>query len=225
MKDFTILTIINHKYLDMLRKTHKTWSQKKELQNKPTIILYTDIEPNELSFINAEKHKWDMKEYSTTREKILSGFLYGAANHIKTEYYLKIDADTYFTDDRPLFDNNTFNYDIIGQKWRYTKPGTWIDTLDNWADTKNIPGNKFNTTGTPAKNCYRHKRFSSLICMHKMDFIREAISYSPNRMPIPSHDTYLWYMANRLPHRKWGRTRFPGIRHSKRGAMALPNDH
>jgi len=223
MKDFTILTVINYKFLNILKKTYPTWKLKKELQNRPTIILYTDLEPSELSFINAEKYEWDMEECTTVREKILSGFVYGAAKHVKTEYYLKIDADAFFDNDQPILNDNIFNYDIVGYKWRFTRPGLWIDTLDTWAETNKIPGNKYNTGAPLTEKRHGHRRLSSFFCMHRMDFVREAVAYSPNRMPVPSHDTYLWYMANRLPHRKWNGVRFAGLCHSKRKAMALPS--
>jgi hypothetical protein len=40
--------------------------------------------------------------------------------------------------------------------------------------------------------------------MHKTDFVKEVISYIGNeKMPCLSHDTLLWYFAERLPNRKW----------------------
>jgi hypothetical protein len=141
------------------------------------------------------------------RELMLSSFVFGAAAYVETDYWVKIDGDTYFTDDRDVFLDRHFDYDVAGHKWRYTKPGKWIAELDDWADTNDLDGDDYlpEESRREAINSrrYGHKRIASWICMHKTDFSIEAASYAGDRLPVPSHDTFMWYMAERLPDRNW----------------------
>jgi hypothetical protein len=128
---------------------------------------------------------WKMKEYESIRELMLSSFIFGT-DYIKSEYFVKLDADAFFTDSQNVFTDDDFKFDITGHKWGYTKPGWWIDKLD----------------GQPldvSKKTHAHNRIASFCCLHKTKFVKEvALSYSAGRLPVPSHDTVLWWHANKL---------------------------
>jgi hypothetical protein len=212
---FTILTAIGgNNYLEKFLITHQTWQLKSEFNSVPILILHNSIDPQKLSHIkNSQLIEWKQEDVSM-RERMLSAFVLGS-KHIQTPYYLKIDADCFFTNRHPIMTDDLFEYDIVAHRWGYTKPAKWLQELDSWATTKAVPGQNMNPIITG--NCYGHKRFTSWFCLHKTEFVRECLSFvNGDKLPVPSHDTFLWYMANRLK-KKWGRKNFKerGSNHKK----------
>lgn len=215
-KSMTIVTAVNPPYLEKLHYTLPTWSLKPQFNNCPVIIFHNGFKrpKRSLKWVhkvlkghNVKLIHWDMDEYDGNRELMLSSFVFGAAAYVETPYFVKIDADAFFTNSQDLFLPNHFKYDIAGHKWRYTKPGKWLVELDEWAESKDIDGEVYLSEPkvNEAKNSkrYGHGRIASWVCLHKTDFVIEAAMHAGSRLPIPSHDTYLWYMAQRLPDREW----------------------
>jgi hypothetical protein len=211
--DFDLVTGISKNYLDIAKLTIPTWRIKPQFKNKKLIIFYSELDKKELKFFeklwdnDVELIKWEMEEYESTRELMLSAFVLGTSQHVKSDYWVKLDCDSYFTDDSDVFTQEHFDYDMYGQSWGYTKPRKWLAKMDQWAGENGLEGGSLFEDLDVAENGYSHKRIISKICLHKTDFIKEAVKYAPKRLPIPSHDTFLWYMAERLPHRKWGASR------------------
>ena len=222
-KNTTIVTACDRKYVDILKATFPNWLKYKKV-NKFPLIVYTNgfpkgLEEPELSFLkthpNVKTIEWDMPEAQSQRERMLSAFVLGAARDVKTEYWMKLDSDSFAMDYTPLLDDEMANYDITGHKWGYTKPGRWISELDKWAEK--IPEFKGTKNIFDAKrldgNRYGHERVASYIQFHRSDFVRLAASMAGNRLPVPSHDTYLWYVAARLgrPIRRHNFKRYKGM--------------
>ena len=44
---------------------------------------------------------------------------------------------------------------------------------------------------------FGHARIASYVALHKADFTRYCAEIAGDRLPVPSHDTYLWYIAAR----------------------------
>lgn len=198
--DFTIVTACNKDYLEKLKATLPTWPIKPQFKGKPIIVLYNGIEEKQLEFVKKHFPKytfinWSMKDVDNTRELMLSSFVY-IANKIDTPYYVKIDSETYFTNSRDVFDSRDFTFDIVGHSWGYTKPGYYLDILDNFFFNKNIPINKEQTVRA-------QHRFASFLCLHKTEFVKEVISKIGDKLPVPSHDTLLWYCAENFKNRTW----------------------
>lgn len=218
-KRITIVTAVNPPYLEKLKTTLPTWQMKPQLKNCPMIVFHNGFNDpeKELKFIeeisgrNVKLVPWDLPSAESTRELMLSAFVLGAPKEVDTPYWLKIDADAYFTDDQDCILPHFYNYELCGHRWRYTRSPnkeSWIDKLDSWAEDKDIAGNTYLSDEERIKSYeqkrYGHKRIASFVCLHKTDFTIEAAEYiDDNKMPVPSHDTYLWYLANRLPDRKW----------------------
>jgi len=148
---------------------------------------------------NAENH----------REEMLSAFVLGAAVNVKTDYWLKLDADSYATDSRPFITDKMKQYAFFGHKWGYSRP-SHIELLDKWAKTHwkaklrkakpmmedgHIEGNRF---------YHNTKRTISFIQLHKSKFTRFCVSLLKDdengfkRLPAPTQDTYCFYVANRF---------------------------
>ena len=114
------------------------------------------------------------------REKMLNAFVFGTAEHVKTDYWLKMDCDSYATNDKPLISEDMKQYAFCGYKWRYSRP-EHIRKLDEWAkshdkrklknakpmiDEGKIEGNRF----------YHNKRRTiSYIQLHKTKFTRFCV--------------------------------------------------
>ena len=211
-KRMTLVTAVNAPYLEKFKLTLPTWQMKPQFADLPLVVLYHGISEADLAFVHeyrdqVELVSWDMEEYESPRELMLSAFVLGAPKVVKTPYWVKLDVDTFFSNADDVFSEDMFQYDIAGHGWKYTKPGKWIVELDDWAESIDLAGDVYldNEKRDEAirQRGFGHRRLISWICLHKRDFTEEAAEYAGTRLPVPSHDTYLWYMAQRLPDRKW----------------------
>jgi len=216
MKDFTIVTGCTPDYMKKLMISLPSWVIKPQFQNKKLIIFYNGFKRpgREFSFVRKyfkefELIEWNMKE-GNIREKMLSSFILGVDN-IKTDHFVKIDADTFFINKKDVFIDSDFDYDIVSHSWSYTKPGWWKYALDNFFYKKN----DLIDTDLARYDC---PRIQSICCLHKTEFVKEVKNMCGERLPVPSHDTVLWYLANEMKDRKWlGRNlKKAGISHVKR---------
>ncbi len=193
--NFTLVTAVSKDYLNKLKWSISTWVLKPQFKDKELVVFYDGITEKDLDFVKLyfKKHrliKWEFKAESK-REKMLSAFVYGV-KYITTDYYVKLDSDVIFTNTDDVFTDADLTFDIVSHKWGYTKPGYWIPVLDNFY-------NKTSTIVDPAKtDRFSHPRIISFICLHKTDFVRKVISLIGKRLPVPSHDTVLWYYGNKI---------------------------
>jgi hypothetical protein len=161
-----------------------------------------------LNFLNknATVISWDygLKEGYSEREGMLTAFVMGVSEYVKTPYWCKIDADATPKVDRFEWDDKAFDCDIAGHKWGYTKSkGAWkkehfLNTLDDWWDVAYDVSDDMFPRNLPYKERYGHKRIASFLCLHKTEFSKYCSELARDRLPIPSHDTYCWYVAERL---------------------------
>ena len=198
--DFTIVTAVNPEYLTKLKWTLPTWYIKPQFNNKPICIFYNSLKESDLDFVklyfkDVTLINWTMPKYDSIRELMLSSFVY-AAEHVKTPYYCKIDADVVFTSDQDVFEDDDLNFDLVSHKWGYTKPGYWLGQLKNYF-------NKTEDLIDLTLERFNHPRIISFCCLHKTEFVLDVISKVGRRLPVPSHDTLLWYCAENFEGRKW----------------------
>lgn len=215
-KRITIVTAINPPYLDKLKATLPTWQLKPQLRDCPMVVMHNGFSnaENDLAFIaevtgrDVKLVPWEMKSAESVRELMLSSFVLGVPKEVETPYWVKIDADAYFCDDKDIILDHFYEYDLAGHKWKYTKPGQWICDLDDWAFEEDLDGDAYlaedkRVEASESKR-YGHRRIASFFCMHKTEFTKEvADMLGGSKLPVPSHDTLLWYLAERLPDRKW----------------------
>jgi hypothetical protein len=206
--EVTIVTACDPKYVEHLKATLPNWIKHKHLDNFPMIVYINGFKRprrnKDLEFLrrmpNVKLIEWDMPEAESQREKMLTAFVIGAARDVKTPYWVKIDADAFATDDSPLLTPEMKKYVICGHKWGYSF-AKHIAPLIEWANKqaafKNTPQDIFDASKVDGRR-YSHQRVASYVQFHKSDFVRMAAAIAGNRLPVPSHDTYLWYVANRL---------------------------
>jgi len=214
-RDITIVTAVDKKYLPKLKKNYSLWMKTEGLMEYPMICYYNGIELEELDFLGDHVRciNWNMSDALSQRENMLTAFVLGTANEIKTKYWLKIDADTtpIQKKDNPFgfkleykdewFDGKTM---LVGQRCGYTKSkaGTedkhFLNILDEWWERKTGEKPIF-PADIPWKKNYRHSRIASFICLHKSKFVQYCAKMCDNgRLPIPSHDSFLSFIAIRM---------------------------
>ena len=210
--DVTIVTAIDEYYLPILAVTYPNWVRYKGVNKFPTIVFVNGVLLNDpkLDFLrlpNVQLVKWDetcMDPVETHRELMLSAFIFGTADHVKTDYWIKLDADSFATNEKPLYDMDFKNYAFVSHKWGYSRP-EMIKKLDEWAkghwkrklrkskpmiEDGRIDGNRF---------YHNKKRNISFIQFHKTKFIKFCVSLlRTRRLPVPSHDTFTYYVCQKF---------------------------
>ncbi len=190
--DFTIVTAVTPDYLPRLIWALPTWEYKPQFKDRPIVVFHSGFNktcPDSFEFIKKLFKiwtfvDWKMEQYENTRELMLSSFVFGIKDFVKTNHFVKLDCDAYFTNTDDVFSEDDFNYDIVGHKWGYTKPGWWIDKLE---------GNEVDLN----KKIHSHERIASFCCLHKTEFVNKVADILGKRLPVPSHDTVLWWYANK----------------------------
>ncbi|GAG81937.1 unnamed protein product, partial [marine sediment metagenome] len=136
--DTTIVTACDEKYVEVLKHTFPNWRKYKKIDKFPVMVFINgmDIENDpRLEFLrlpNVTMIPWSMPQAENHREEMLSAFVFGTAEHVKTDYWLKLDADSYATDDREFVTDEMKQYAFCGHKWGYSRPDH-IRQLDEWA--------------------------------------------------------------------------------------------
>jgi hypothetical protein len=139
------------------------------------------------------------------REVMLTGLVWAAAR-IKTTHYVKIDTDTVAVQPGEWIDPEWTDetYAFTSHRWGYTRPSSFISALDDWSETvpelaggnppvKSLPDNP--------RARVRHRRIQSWFLLGTTRFARLVwgmIERGGGRMPCPSQDTILWYVAERM---------------------------
>ncbi len=80
----------------------------------------------------------------------------------------------------------------------------WLVQLEKWADahadlkdTKSVlPKENYDKWLKEKRGSF--PRIASFVCVHNTEFSRQISNYFTDNLPVPSHDTYTWYMALRL---------------------------
>lgn len=210
--DVTIVTACDQKYVEYLRLTFPNWRKYKGIDGFPVLVFVNGIplEDSRLDFLrlpNVTLVDWDMPNVTDHREKMLSAFVFGTAEHVKTDYWLKLDSDSFATNDKPLFSEDMKQFAFCGHKWSYSRPDH-IKKLDEWAKSHNK--RKLRTASPMMKDgkieghrFYHNKRRTiSFIQLHKTKFTRFCVRLlNERRLPVPSQDTYMFFVCDRFdPH-------------------------
>ncbi|MFW5804542.1 MAG: hypothetical protein ACOCWG_04870, partial [bacterium] len=214
--DTTIVTACDPYYVEILKHTFPNWQKYKHIDKYPVIVFVNGMDLNDkrLDFLrlpNVKLISWskekDLDEVTDHREEMLSAFVFGTAKYVKTDYWLKLDADSYATDDRPFITEKMKSYAFCGHKWGYSRPNH-IKQMDKWAKghwrrkLRKAPP-MINEGRIEGRRFYHNtKRTISFVQLHKTKFSKFCVGLlKKRRMPIPSQDTFYFYVENRFdPH-------------------------
>ena len=145
------------------------------------------------------------------RYKMLAGFVHVPADHVKTKYWLKIDVDTIASGNDYWIEESWFDNEpaIISHPWGFTKPPNQMVLLDEWtgAHLDKLPNwvwqrPPLNLIPKPGASRVSHKRIISWCAFFNTEFTKVCSEVAneicgEGKLPVPSQDGYLWYMAER----------------------------
>jgi hypothetical protein len=207
-KEVTYVTAVDKRYLPKLKSNFESWRDNEKVFDHPVIVYYDEnsVKEEELDFLpdHVRKLPWSPPLSWEQRERMLTVFVLKAPYDVGTPYWIKLDADVTATseDAKPTWQGDWKEFAVVGHKWGYTKPKGgkwpkhWLNILDDWwneltgeepifPEIENIGGR------------YGHGRIASFYCFHNTERTRELADMMGDRLPIPSHDTVLWYVAER----------------------------
>ena len=204
--DFCLVTAVTPDYLPLLRWSAPSWAVKPQFAGRPLLVFHHGFDKmmHKLGFLSkifpaVVGVPWAMPQAADDRERMISAFILGV-EHIQSEYFVKLDADMFFTTAEDVFTEEHFKYDLVAQRWNYTKPGWWVDRLEAWSRGEELPVDRPDGE-RPARR--RAPRIISYCCLHKTEFVRKAAELAGNRLPVPSHDSYLWWLAENCKDFSW----------------------
>lgn len=202
--DLTIVTCGDKKYAPTLTRNFKEWMKIPGLREQQFLIFT-------LNARTKSKEYDELRKYSNVRlvkyvsphhirEAAFSSFVYGCAEHVKTKFWMKLDADMTPIADHFEYPKKWREHTISADPWHYTrnKPAFerekdhWLNRLDAW-----YGGEPLFKTKIPGNERFGHKRLRSCCWIEKTDFTKEVVKKCGPRLPIPSHDTTTWYIATR----------------------------
>ena len=235
--DTTIVSACDEYYVDILRLTFENWRKYKDIDKNPVIIFVhgMDVEKDaRLDFLrlpNVKMIPWKMDNAESHREEMLSAFVFGTAEHVKTEFWLKLDADSYATDNRPFIDEKMKKFAFCGHKWGYSRP-EHIKKLDAWAKghwkRKLRKAQPMINEGRIEGNRFYHntRRTISFIQLHKTRFTQFCVKLLRERkLPAPTQDTFMFYVCNRFDPQLVGIVNFKREYGFTQGKGKLGADH
>lgn len=150
---------------------------------------------------------------SNQREKMLSAFVFGPAEHVETTHWLKLDADTAVvkTEGRNLkvIDEDWFKFFVVGHRWGYTKvkgdPGQtrhWMNILDDWwagiFEGTDVDVAPLFPPDLVVGEKFKCSRINSYVSLYQTEFTKGVAALCGERLPVPSQDTVMWYVAQRM---------------------------
>jgi len=220
-QDMTFVSMVTPgKYLEKFKVNFKSWLLTESIMEYPIHIYLVantqeecDLLKKDLVTNQIDKRVKMIEVVNNTswslREFCFYTFVKQVPYEIDTPLWVKIDADSapkpeIWNGYGYLFnwDRGTRKSDLTANKWGYTKPGQWLLDLDDWAvsnfvNTPRLFGEVPRETLAKSKR-YGHARIASFVCVHNTKFTKEAAKYVKDRLPVPSHDTFLWFVATKL---------------------------
>jgi hypothetical protein len=212
--EFTTVVAIDESHIEELRFTWPTWERyRPEILDRPLLLICDGVRSrewwqNSLSFLPhglSNVITWNPSTPSQ-REKMLSGLVLAPARHLETPWYLKLDTDTVALSRVAWIDDEWFQPDDHGRQpafvtspWCYIKPANAIERLDEWGDSipelRSYP--RLNIRAQPGAQLVKHPRIISWCFFGRTASLQQAAAMCGDRLPVPSHDTFLWYVAKR----------------------------
>lgn len=214
MLSFTTVVGIDESHLSQFKLVWPTWRKyRPEICSQPLLLICDGSHShkewkNRLSFLDHPNYSiklWELPGVSQ-REKMLSGLVFGVAHHVRTPWYLKLDTDAVATAAGDWIQGNWFEVNgegrlpvFVASPWGYTKPPDAIERLDKWGNT--VPElarhRELQLHPEPNSKLVRHSRVTSWCFFGRTDWTARVAAYCHDRLPVASHDTFLWYCAER----------------------------
>lgn len=230
MIDFTTVVALDRAHLEQWKITWPTWARHRpEILERPLVVI-ADAHPDtggnhafwdrELRFLHPLPtgfqflvHFWhapfslrsDLRNI-TQRERMLTSLVRVPPAVVKTPYWLKLDTDAIALRPADWCQDAWFEDDPVfaSSPWGYAKPPDVIQRLDAWGD-QHPELSRFPALGhrpEPGSDIVRYSRMISWCAWFRTDWTNWVASLSPppERLPVPSQDTFTHYVAARAGH-------------------------
>jgi hypothetical protein len=216
-KDLTVVTAVNPAYAERCQKNLKLWLSTAGLKDQKFLVFVNGFRNSQdRKFLdglpNVKVVRWSYPHPDATdRETMLAAFVLGVAEHVKTDFWLKLDCDS--APKKPYFDMPHYaDRAVVSHKWGYTKmkgdPGAkehWFNRLDK-VFTPAAPlfpkldvKADYQVSHRPGNKLKIPMRFGSFCHFERTSFTRRIAEVvrarCSGRLPIPSQDTLSWYCA------------------------------
>lgn len=213
-KDMTIVSAVSPEYAERAERNLNLWLATPGLKDQRFVIFVRGFRSSSdrrfLDRPNVTVIRWNYDHPGANgRETMLAAFVLGVAAHVKTDYWMKLDADSYPV--RPWWEWPEYQkFTITSHRWGYSKMKGDPGAKDHWF-------NRLDAIFSPSKPLFRRRfdpvadfkvrhgragipeRFASYAHIEKTEFTRrmakEVIEKNGGRMPIPSQDTLSWYFS------------------------------
>lgn len=226
--DYTLVVGVDAYHLWQLSCVWPTWRKHKpQLAEVPMVVFYdrqevkeSDVRkvlrrevnlvpwpPEGVKYEGDPKDKWTKPQ----RSKMLSGFVHVPAMAVATDYWLKLDTDVVATGEPNWIKGSWFDDSpaIVCHKWGFTRPPNQMLELDDWVkENRSSVGLMAHNPPlhlTPEEGSDRlsHPRIISwcgFFCTALTKYASQAARAvcGEGKLPVPSQDGYLWYVATRL---------------------------
>ena len=214
-KNLTVVTAVNPAYVDRLKKNIRAWMKLPGLKDQRFIVFVNGFRGHRdrrfLDLPNVKVIRWQYPHPSASqRETMLAAFLLGVAKHVKTKYWMKLDADC--QPQKPWWEWPDYeNHTIVSHRWGFTRMKGDAEAAEHWfnrLDSIFSPTAPFfRQTFDPVKNRVSHRhgnsnelplRFNSFCHIELTAFTQrmaEHLAVCHGRMAIPSQDTTSWYCS------------------------------
>jgi len=213
--DYTLTVAVDDRTAEQLRLVWPTWHRHRSAFFSRPMLVICDAQVGGLEYWQSrlawlehpDRHLvlWECPDWPdlTQRERMLTAWVKVPPQYVETEYWLKIDSDSVAKDSRAWIDESWFDGlpALVTNPWGYSKPAYWPRLLDAWALSVTDL-----TVGPPLalppplpdQETIKHSRIAGWLCFVRTDFSRRCVQFAPGRLPVPSQDTYHWYVARRL---------------------------
>ena len=220
MIDFTLCVAIDEQHAKELLLVWPTWVRHRpEILKQPVLVLHDFCLPRHLAeeivvVLSGSLGKWPQFvpvfpcENMSQRDKMLTALTLMPPQCVKTPWILKLDTDAvalrsdpHWCSSRLVADDGQGVSAFVSNRWGYSRPAEAVKILDDWGDT--VPElacrPRLDLPFTPgARSVGTPGRIISWCFFGRTDWWLQATSFvKDGRLPLASHDTFLWYCAKR----------------------------
>ena len=208
--NFTTCLALDEKHLAEFRLTWPTWvKHRPEILSRPLKLLVDEkifdgfrpcLQHQDVEIVPVPD------DGTPQRDRMLSSLVQIAPWFVRTKWLLKLDVDAVAMKPHPEWCSEELVREsidgepvFVASGWNYTKPADAIQRLDDWADTVPELADKprLNLLPSPGSDKVVTKgRVISYVFFGRVDWLRWAAGLC-KRLPVCSHDSYLWYVAKR----------------------------
>ncbi len=204
MIDFTTFLAVDKEHLAELQTNWPFWVlHKPEILSQPLFVARdSEVSVEDLAFLehpDMKSQEWTYPPPASQREKMLASFVLLAPKVVETPWILKLDTDTLATNSGVGWCGDNL---VEGNPVLISNPSPFVDPPDpaffinKWVTRKNPSG----LVGTPPVTIplKEQDRITSWLFFGRTDWCKTVADIIGDKLPYPSHDIMMWYMAKRL---------------------------